>query len=80
MKSLYVCCQIQVHKGTQLSARKILKSIYNLQIQHSASPLSDFVTVSAGCLTVEGRHHLKVVDLLEQVDKLLYKAKNAGRN
>ncbi len=38
------------------------------------------VTVSMGMVQFDVNKHMKFTDLIEDADKLLYKAKNSGRN
>lgn len=66
-------------KGAEQVAEKIKKSIKNLDIAHSTSPVAGQVTVSMGVVCVMSNTYQEG-DLLKAVDNCLYKAKNAGRN
>ncbi|WP_434580916.1 GGDEF domain-containing protein [Sulfurimonas sp. NW15] len=55
--------------------------IENLKIEHKASKISDFLTVSIGIATLEHLDGEKNIDLLyKYADKALYAAKYSGRN
>lgn len=61
-------------------AEGVRRSIEHARIPHGASPVSDYVTVSAGAAAcVPDATHTPAA-FLEQADRLLYQAKSAGRN
>ena len=49
-------------------------------IPHETSRVAKFLTVSQGVATVQPDGELRPVDLVQRVDKALYRAKDAGRN
>lgn len=55
-------------------------SVENLQIPHSASEISEFVTVSIGVVTISGNMQTSIEELIRYSDKALYEAKYNGRN
>ena len=62
---------------------RIQKELLNAHIEHAASKISEFVTLSIGVATFCGRaeeQELKPVDLIRQADKALYQSKENGRN
>jgi diguanylate cyclase (GGDEF)-like protein len=61
-------------------ARRLLHAIRRLQIPHRASSAADIVTVSAGAVEVVPRADLTARQAMEEADKLLYAAKQGGRN
>jgi len=62
-------------------AKIILTNIEQLQIEHSESSVSSYVTVSIGCHTVlpEDEENNQNI-IIETTDKALYQAKKNGRN
>lgn len=66
--------------GAVIIAEKIRRNIRKRAIPHKGSTVADFVTASLGVVTVHCFPDDVVVDILTQVDELLYKAKSAGRD
>lgn len=68
----------------EIAARKVAERchrlIEKLQIPHEASAVSRFVTVSMGVGTIKPSAEMAPKHFIEAVDKLLYKAKQDGRN
>jgi len=61
-------------------AEDIIREIKKLAIAHCNSSVSDIITISVGCATLQpkqGDQHSQLIDL---ADKQLYLAKNDGRN
>lgn len=67
-------------KGASAVATALLKAVRGAQVPHEHSATADVVTVSIGCLSVNGDDNLSPDRLIEEADKLLYQAKKAGRN
>jgi len=61
-------------------ANMILKSIESLKIEHKNSKVSCYVTVSIGLYSNYAMEITDVEDVYKKADKLLYKAKESGRN
>ncbi|HBF47275.1 MAG TPA: diguanylate cyclase response regulator, partial [Shewanella frigidimarina] len=66
--------------GGTYVAQQIVDSIVSLKIAHINSPISKFVTVSAGVSTVVPMYDMPNKILVEAADKQLYLAKDRGRN
>lgn len=49
-------------------------------IPHEKSAIASLLTISLGVGTIQPRHGERALDFIEQVDRLLYKAKQSGRN
>ncbi len=56
------------------------KAIENLQIPHSSSAISKFVTISIGVCICTPDQNTNSISFIINVDKALYRAKNSGRN
>jgi diguanylate cyclase (GGDEF)-like protein len=50
------------------------------EIIHLSSPISKFLTISQGVITITPKGQLEPDELIERVDKALYRAKDLGRN
>jgi len=61
-------------------AENIRKNVEELGIEHSASPISQKITVSIGAFTFIPEKNMTVNDILIKTDSALYKAKENGRN
>ena len=61
-------------------ATHFIQTVQELGIAHASSPVADQVTVSIGVLTAHPHQKISIQSALEEVDKALYRAKNAGRN
>ncbi|QKF67329.1 BvgS-like domain-containing diguanylate cyclase (NMT1, PAS domains) [Arcobacter venerupis] len=58
----------------------ILKSIEKLEIEHKNSKVSQYITVSMGLYSDYANNIIDVDDMYRKADKLLYSAKESGRN
>ena len=63
-----------------LLAERIQKNVGELAIRHDASDAADHVSLSLGVATAIPRRETPSSTLLEAADKMLYQAKNTGRN
>ncbi|QPC48246.1 GGDEF domain-containing protein [Mangrovibacillus cuniculi] len=61
-------------------ARNCNKSLEDLAIPHLTSPISDYVTCSAGVVTFEIEEKISIKQGIETADQRLYMAKQNGRN
>lgn len=61
-------------------AQRICEQIRLLKIEHSASKIADFVTVSCGSASMVPDTSFSRKTLLEKADQALYRAKHEGRN
>jgi len=66
--------------GAKVVARRLLKTVENLKIQHEDSDNADHVTVSLGIATVFPEQALTPESLVQLADEALYQAKAKGRN
>jgi two-component system, chemotaxis family, response regulator WspR len=67
-------------EGALAVAEKMLKNIDNLKIPHKNSDAADHVTLSIGVATLCPQEGSNTDELVEAADKMLYKAKENGRN
>jgi diguanylate cyclase (GGDEF)-like protein len=63
-----------------LLGEKCQSKIIELQLQHESSEACDVVTISAGISTIIPSASTQPSDLIMAADKLLYQAKDNGRN
>jgi len=66
-------------EGASFIADEILTAVQQLKIEHAASHISEFVTVSMGVATIIPRSGFEPQQLIEVADQQLYCAKEAGR-
>jgi diguanylate cyclase (GGDEF)-like protein len=66
--------------GTENLARKILNNIQALKIPHQDSDVSDFLTVSLGGISAVPSRSMPAKWFINKADRLLYQAKENGRN
>lgn len=66
--------------GARYLAERLCRSVEELQIPHSDSSVSRFVTISAGVASMIPRHGESPLLLIEAADKALYAAKRTGKN
>ena len=69
--------------GALTVAERIRSGVLDLKIENKKSTVHDYLTVSLGCVAVQpdcqaGEEVVK--EFIDQADKLLYEAKEAGRN
>jgi two-component system chemotaxis family response regulator WspR len=67
-------------EGALAVAEKVLKNISSLEIPHKNSDTADHVTLSIGVATLCSQEGSSADELVEAADKMLYKAKEDGRN
>jgi diguanylate cyclase (GGDEF)-like protein/hemerythrin-like metal-binding protein/PAS domain S-box-containing protein len=67
-------------RGAFVIAERIRKAVEELSIAHVASPVSPWVTVSLGLVTVSPSGLAAPEKVIELADKALYEAKRRGRN
>ena len=66
--------------GGEQVAQRMGEGVRNLQLEHSPSPTSSWVTVSLGVATMIPRPGESATRLIEMADRALYMAKASGRN
>jgi len=66
--------------GAVQTAQKIKATVQSLQLPHSPSPISDWVTLSLGISSMVPLPELSLETLIKTADKAMYQAKRAGRN
>lgn len=65
-------------QGARIIAKTLVRTIANMQIEHTQSP-HKFITISAGVASAT-ESCASVSSLMKNADKVLYEAKEAGRN
>lgn len=66
-------------QGAITIANQILSEIDRLQIPHSQSDVSQYLTLSIGLASTIPTHQNSPQDLIDQADRFLYRAKRQGR-
>ena len=61
-------------------AKMILENIENLKIEHKSSIVSKYITVSMGLFSDYSKNIIDIDDIYKKADKMLYLAKETGRN
>lgn len=67
-------------EGAMKVAKRLVKSIENLNVEHVESEASDYVTISAGLACCTKEQKMTISRLVKNADEALYKAKSSGRN
>ncbi|MBL8113834.1 MAG: GGDEF domain-containing protein, partial [Acidobacteria bacterium] len=67
-------------EGTRAALQTGLARVAGLAIEHAASPCAPHVTVSVGAVSLVPKEDEDVKSAFERVDRLLYDAKEGGRN
>ena len=67
-------------EGGYQVAEKLRQEIFNLEIPHSASTISNYVTLSTGVVSTIPKPGFSSDLLVAETDRALYEAKNQGRN
>lgn len=67
-------------KGAGLIADRIHKALKELAIPHETSPISSIVTLSIGISTTIPEKNASLDEFVKSADKMLYLAKDSGRN
>ena len=69
------------HETALHLAESVRRGVESLKIEHALSRVSDVVTVSRGVVTIRSENQIRSPqDIVEACDKLLYQAKQQGRN
>ena len=67
-------------EGAQQVAKEIAANVQSLKIEHKASEVSPYVSISLGVTTVTPKQDLAMSILVDTADLGLYEAKRRGRN
>jgi diguanylate cyclase (GGDEF)-like protein len=68
------------HSGGATTSERLRHCVAAMKIPHPQSSTADYVTISVGCASIMPTRGSHPKPLLEAADKMLYKAKEQGRN
>jgi len=74
------CIIMAYNEDSANMAHKCQKAIEAINIPHQGSEASEFVTISAGYITIKPQQEMQIEDVLKAADTGLYLAKTNGRN
>jgi len=66
--------------GAKEVGERVRSEVESLELEHKASPVSEYVTVSIGAAVAQPEVKDSEKSLIEKADRALYQAKEAGRN
>jgi diguanylate cyclase (GGDEF)-like protein/PAS domain S-box-containing protein len=72
--------KVESIQDSYLFAENIRRDIEELYIEHKSNSTSDYVTISIGLISLEGSEVTNDIEIYKEADKLLYLAKEGGRN
>jgi diguanylate cyclase (GGDEF)-like protein/PAS domain S-box-containing protein len=75
-----VVFKVQACEQSVMFANRLKEGIETLHIEHLGSSTAKFVTISGGIVCLSAKHIEGLDQLYSQADKLLYEAKESGRN
>lgn len=61
-------------------AERMRQRVYDCQLPHETSPVSEYVSISCGVATRPANNNIPLSEILAQADQALYEAKHRGRN
>jgi len=67
-------------ESLQMLSEKLCQQVCSARIPHSSSTVSEFVTVSAGGVSLVPDEETSLFELIKMADTALYQAKTGGRN
>jgi diguanylate cyclase (GGDEF)-like protein len=77
----FVCLLTLIEKDEAVDfAKTLVANVENMQIPHPMSEHSKYLTISAGMASIVPDNNNSQTHLLDEADKALYMAKEAGRN
>jgi diguanylate cyclase (GGDEF)-like protein len=68
------------HAGGAITSERLINYVSSLRIPHPQSTTTDHVTISVGCASMMPTRGSSPKPLVEAADKMLYIAKEQGRN
>lgn len=66
--------------GAEIMLSNINQAIADKIIKHEFSNVSSLLTISIGAVVVKSSEHVVLANIMKQADRLLYQAKDQGRN
>ena len=77
----FICMLPKTNKNdAKMLAEKMRITVENLHICNKGSKISNYLTVSLGVVTMQCSPELEVLEIINNADKALYRAKSTGRN
>ncbi|MCH8539096.1 MAG: GGDEF domain-containing protein, partial [Alkalimonas sp.] len=66
--------------GSRQVIQHCLTAVEQLQLSHGYSPVSDYITLSAGGISCSASQDKEPGEVLKRADEMLYQAKQQGKN
>ena len=60
--------------------KRLKFAVLALKINHNESLINEYLSISMGAVLIDNAYNLEIEDIYKKADKLLYKAKEEGRN
>ena len=77
----FICMLPKTNENeSAILAEKMRITVENLHICNKGSKISNYLTVSLGVVTRQCSPELEVLEIINNADKALYRAKSTGRN
>lgn len=77
----FICMLPKTNENdAEILAEKMRITVENLHICNKGSKISNYLTVSLGVVTMQCSPELEVLEIINNADKALYRAKSTGRN
>ncbi|MGB1226546.1 MAG: GGDEF domain-containing protein [Poseidonibacter sp.] len=67
-------------ENAEVFLKRLKFAVLGLKIKHNESLINEYLSISMGAVFIDNAYNLEIEDIYKKADKLLYKAKEEGRN